>query len=79
MSLESTLNKYEQVIQRETRIKSKQKKHTHTHTHTKNLYPGDVSICLATNKTTKGYPCAGTTLKTTEGRHHWKFSCIRSS
>ena len=34
MSLESTLNKYEQVIQRETRIKSKQKKHTHTHTHT---------------------------------------------
>lgn len=26
MPLESTLNKYEQVIQRETRIKSKQKK-----------------------------------------------------
>lgn len=55
MPLQSTLNKYEQVIQRETRMKSKQKK--------QKLYPGDVSVYLATNKTTKGYQCAQTTLK----------------
>ena len=78
MPLESTLNKYEQVIQRETRIKSKQKTNKQTK-NTKNLYPGDVSICLPTNKTTKGYQCARTTLQTMEGRHHWKFSCIKSS
>lgn len=44
MPLESTLNKHEQVFQRETRIKSKQKMH-----------PGNVSVCLPANKTTKGY------------------------
>ena len=62
MPLESTLNKYEQVIQRETRTKSKQKKQKRKTTH---LYPGDVSVCLPTNKTTKGYQFAPTTLKTT--------------